>query len=102
MGTEHLFAVVMAGGSGTRFWPLSRRLRPKQLLALTADEEGGDANGVEYLIAHHRGLVDAQYALNEGGGGWPFILSDLKSLLETGEAFDEVVVEVAASHLAIL
>ncbi len=34
MSTEHLFAVVMAGGSGTRFWPLSRRLRPKQLLAL--------------------------------------------------------------------
>jgi uncharacterized protein YndB with AHSA1/START domain len=26
--------------------------------------------------------------LNEGGGGWPFILSDLKSLLETGDAFD--------------
>jgi hypothetical protein len=22
-----------------------------------------------------------------GGGGWPWILSDLKSLLETGEAF---------------
>lgn len=27
-----LVAVVMAGGSGTRFWPLSRRRRPKQLL----------------------------------------------------------------------
>jgi mannose-1-phosphate guanylyltransferase len=30
-----LFPVVMAGGSGTRFWPLSRRDRPKQLLPLT-------------------------------------------------------------------
>jgi mannose-1-phosphate guanylyltransferase len=29
-----LYAVVMAGGSGTRFWPESRRLRPKQLLQL--------------------------------------------------------------------
>ncbi len=29
-----LFAVIMAGGSGTRFWPLSRRCRPKQLLPL--------------------------------------------------------------------
>jgi len=29
-----LFAVVMAGGAGTRFWPLSRRSRPKQLLPL--------------------------------------------------------------------
>ncbi len=28
----HLFALVMAGGAGTRFWPLSRRCRPKQLL----------------------------------------------------------------------
>lgn len=27
-------ALILAGGSGTRFWPLSRRLRPKQLLAL--------------------------------------------------------------------
>lgn len=27
-------AVIMAGGSGTRLWPLSRRLRPKQLLHL--------------------------------------------------------------------
>ena len=29
-----LFAVIMAGGAGTRFWPLSRRARPKQLLPL--------------------------------------------------------------------
>lgn len=31
-----LHAVIMAGGSGTRFWPASRRDRPKQLLALAA------------------------------------------------------------------
>src|SRR5579863_1584571 len=30
----HAYAVIMAGGSGTRFWPLSRRKRPKQLLEL--------------------------------------------------------------------
>jgi mannose-1-phosphate guanylyltransferase len=36
-------AVVMAGGSGTRFWPLSRVKRPKQFLPLT----GGDALIVE-------------------------------------------------------
>ena len=29
-----LHAVIMAGGSGTRFWPASRKLNPKQLLAL--------------------------------------------------------------------
>lgn len=27
-----LFSVILAGGSGTRFWPASRRMRPKQLL----------------------------------------------------------------------
>ena len=32
-----MFAIVMAGGSGTRLWPLSRRRSPKQLLALTGD-----------------------------------------------------------------
>ena len=32
-----MFAIVMAGGSGTRLWPLSRRGSPKQLLALTGD-----------------------------------------------------------------
>ncbi len=32
-----LHAVIMAGGSGTRFWPASRKLVPKQLLALSGD-----------------------------------------------------------------
>ncbi len=39
------------------------------ILALTADEEGGPANGVRWLIANHRDRIDAAYALNEGGGG---------------------------------
>ena len=33
-----VFGVVMAGGSGTRFWPLSRKFRPKQLLNLTGKD----------------------------------------------------------------
>jgi acetylornithine deacetylase/succinyl-diaminopimelate desuccinylase-like protein len=39
------------------------------ILALTADEEGGGHNGVSWLLAHHRDLIDAEYAINEGGGG---------------------------------
>ncbi|HEV3028785.1 MAG TPA: mannose-1-phosphate guanylyltransferase, partial [Planctomycetota bacterium] len=31
---EHFYAVVMAGGSGTRFWPLSRKHQPKQTLPI--------------------------------------------------------------------
>ena len=34
------------------------------ILALTADEEGGGANGVEWLLEHHRPLVDAQFVLS--------------------------------------
>jgi acetylornithine deacetylase/succinyl-diaminopimelate desuccinylase-like protein len=39
------------------------------IVALTADEEGGPRNGVAYLLEEHRELIDAAYALNEGGGG---------------------------------
>src|SRR5215475_3998481 len=37
------------------------------ILALTADEETGNANGVRWLLADHRDLIDAEYAFNEGG-----------------------------------
>jgi acetylornithine deacetylase/succinyl-diaminopimelate desuccinylase-like protein len=37
------------------------------IIALTADEEGGDNNGIQWLLANHRDLIDAEYALNEGG-----------------------------------
>jgi acetylornithine deacetylase/succinyl-diaminopimelate desuccinylase-like protein len=39
------------------------------IVALTADEEGGRFNGVQWLLEHHRDLIDAAYCLNEGGGG---------------------------------
>src|SRR4029079_1378671 len=39
------------------------------ILALTADEEGGDFNGAEWLVKNHKDLIDADYAINEGGGG---------------------------------
>ncbi|HEY4689778.1 MAG TPA: mannose-1-phosphate guanylyltransferase [Anaerolineae bacterium] len=34
---DHYFALIMAGGSGTRLWPLSREYRPKQVLPLIGD-----------------------------------------------------------------
>jgi acetylornithine deacetylase/succinyl-diaminopimelate desuccinylase-like protein len=39
------------------------------ILVLTADEEGGNFNGVKWLLANQRSLIDAEYAINEGGGG---------------------------------
>ncbi|MFO0549551.1 MAG: sugar phosphate nucleotidyltransferase [Polyangiaceae bacterium] len=38
MTADALRAVVLAGGSGTRFWPASRAARPKQLLPLAGDK----------------------------------------------------------------
>lgn len=39
------------------------------IVALTADEEGGPRNGVQFLLEEHADLITADYALNEGGGG---------------------------------
>jgi acetylornithine deacetylase/succinyl-diaminopimelate desuccinylase-like protein len=38
------------------------------ILALTADEEGGTANGVDWLIKNHREWIDAEFVLNHDGG----------------------------------
>ena len=37
------------------------------ILALTADEESGSSNGVEWLLKNHRDLIDAQFVLNHDG-----------------------------------
>ena len=55
-----------SGASGRKPILLLRDL----IVALTSDEEGGEHNGVEWLLANKRELVDAAYALNEGGGGF--------------------------------
>ena len=47
-----MFAIVMAGGAGTRLWPLSRRKMPKQLLALT-----GEGSLLQQAVARLGGLL---------------------------------------------
>ncbi len=49
----HRYAVVMAGGIGTRFWPHSRRRRPKQFLPVQ-----GRFSLLEDTVRRLRGLVD--------------------------------------------
>lgn len=39
------------------------------ILALTADEEGGKSNGVDWLLKNHRDLIDAELVFNHDGGG---------------------------------
>jgi acetylornithine deacetylase/succinyl-diaminopimelate desuccinylase-like protein len=47
-------------------WTPSRDL----ILALTADEEGGQYNGADWLAKNHRELIDAEYCLNTDAGGF--------------------------------
>ena len=42
------------------------------ILAMTADEEGGSSNGVDWLIKNHRDLIDAEFVLNHYGRGSMF------------------------------
>ena len=49
-----LLPVIMAGGSGSRLWPLSRQLNPKQFLPLT-----GEATLFQYTLVRLEGLTDA-------------------------------------------
>lgn len=60
------------------------------IVALTADEEGGPANGVEWLLQNHRDLVDAAFVINEGGGG---ALRDGKPFLHSVQATEKVYVD---------
>jgi mannose-1-phosphate guanylyltransferase len=53
-----LHAVIMAGGSGTRFWPASRANHPKQMLHLV-----GDSTMLQSTFDRLSGLVSAQHTL---------------------------------------
>lgn len=72
---SHLYAVILAGGSGTRLWPRSRRQHPKQLLDLLSErtmlQETVEriAPLVSYsnvfVITNHEYVADVQYQLPE-------------------------------------
>ncbi len=58
------WAVLLAGGSGTRFWPLSTPENPKQLLPLT-----GPGSSAEDTVERLAGLVPRERTLVVAGGG---------------------------------
>ena len=55
---EHTYAVIMAGGGGTRLWPLSRRSKPKQMLTL-----GGNRSLFQMAIDRLKGLLPPERIL---------------------------------------
>ena len=119
--------VIMAGGSGTRLWPLSRAGYPKQFLVLTADKRSLFQQAVQRLqdlaaedIAlappltigneEHRFLVLDQ--LREAGGDPGMVILEptarntaaamtLAALQATAGADDPVLVVVAADHSVV-
>ncbi len=56
--TYTLYPVIMAGGSGTRFWPLSRHLFPKQLLRI-----GGEHTLIQQTMRRVSGCAPAAHVL---------------------------------------
>jgi mannose-1-phosphate guanylyltransferase/mannose-6-phosphate isomerase len=56
----HVTPVILAGGSGTRLWPLSRAAYPKQFLVLTSDNLSLFQQAVQRLV----GLKDAEFAVS--------------------------------------
>jgi mannose-1-phosphate guanylyltransferase len=56
--TSSLYVLILAGGSGERFWPLSRRNRPKQLLSLFST-----TTLLEETLARLEGLVERDNVL---------------------------------------
>ena len=61
------------------------------ILALTADEEGGDKNGVAWLLNHHRDWIEAEYCVNLDGGD--FMSEDGKKLYAAVQASEKVYVD---------
>ena len=61
------------------------------ILALTADEEGGTANGVDWLLTTHRNWIDAEYCINLDGG--EFEKDKDKRLLAGLQASEKVYVD---------
>src|SRR5882672_4424836 len=72
-----IYALILAGGSGERFWPLSRRVRPKQLLRLVSDKTllEETLGRLEGLVAPDRTLIltntEQENAVRKLLGGFP-------------------------------
>src|SRR5258707_5690004 len=67
------------------------------ILALTADEEGGTANGVDWLLTKHRDWIDAEYSINLDGG--EFEEDKRKHLLAGLQASEKVYVDYQLESL---
>ncbi len=91
-----LHAVVLAGGSGTRFWPISREARPKHLLALL-----GRRTLLEETVARLRGLVPAARTVVVTSGAQAPLVRRLLPRLPRGAVLAEPLARNTAAAIAL-
>ncbi|WP_428820443.1 mannose-1-phosphate guanylyltransferase/mannose-6-phosphate isomerase [Microbulbifer sp. MCCC 1A16149] len=87
-----ILPVIMAGGSGTRLWPLSRKLFPKQFLPLT-----DEASMLQNTCARLEG-IESQPPLLICGDDHRFIVAE--QLREAGESHSGILLEPAGRNTA--
>ena len=87
-----LVPVLLAGGVGTRLWPLSRESRPKQFLSLT-----GESSLLEQTLARLRRLQDLGPALLIGNAEHRFVMAEQ---LRASGVEGKVVIEPARRNTA--
>jgi len=76
---EHFYAVIMAGGGGTRLWPVSRRENPKQLLRIIENE-----SLIRIAVDRLRGLMDS---------GHIFVVSIEEQITKLKQEIPEIPIE---------
>ncbi len=123
MVESQLYAVVMAGGKGTRFWPESTRKRPKQYLNLTGGDsllgktlqrfEGLVGANQRYVVTvKEQELLAKECGANKmakdglifepsGRNTAPCILLSLAALEEKGANGDDVIAIVPSDHVIL-
>lgn len=85
----HLHALILAGGSGTRFWPLSRKMAPKQMLTLFGDE--GSSSLMGDTVARIRPFSENIHVLSS-----EFLADETKNHLLADGRFDDISLEILA------
>ena len=93
----NILPVIMAGGSGTRLWPLSRALYPKQFLALTGDKTLFQ-EAVQRLLAVGGGDIQAAPTCVVCNDEHRFLVRD--QLLEMGNPAASLLLEPAGRNTA--
>ena len=90
------FCVILAGGSGTRLWPLARETRPKQFLKIFAGR-----SLFEHTLSRARSLVGSGQVIIVGGTKHRAFLRDQAKNIDPGQMILEEVGRNTAASIAL-